>query len=303
MAPSVGIVILNWNQEKDTSECLRSLKNLDYGNYFIILVDNGSKDGSDRNLKNEFPYVNLIKNNENLGFAEGNNIGMRHALTKQADYIFLLNNDTVIDSQVLKVLVDVAEKEPAIGILGAINYYYDYPEKVFSAGGHFNWWTSKLVTINGDLINKHGWRILEKAHFVPGSSIFIKRDVIEKIGMLDPDFFIYYEEADLCMRAKRAGYKVMPVRGAKILHKVAITFKRFSPVEYYLYTRNLLLFMKRNCPRLTILTFFLFDIIKITFRSTALFFSGERKKAKAVIYGFIDFLKGNFSKGRLEQFL
>jgi len=299
MKPLVAIIILNWNQEKLTAQCLESLKGIDYDNYSVIVVDNGSTDASEARIKEKFPGIKLIKNKENTGFAEGNNIGARYGLDKGADYIFLLNNDTKVEPDIIKRLVETAESEQKIGITGAINYYYDQPDKIYSAGGYFNWWTSKLTRLDGGVIKKLGWEVLKKIHFVPGSSILIKRAVFEKIGFLDPRFFIYYEEADLCVRAKKAGYRVVSVKRAKILHKVAVIFKRYSPVEYYLYTRNLLLFMKKNCPRYSIISFFLCDVIKIFFRVINLFFTGRRKEAGAVAFGFIDFFKNSFGKGRI----
>ncbi|NQT22324.1 MAG: glycosyltransferase family 2 protein, partial [Candidatus Omnitrophica bacterium] len=120
--PRTSIVILNWNQKDDTAKCLKSLEKLLYKNYGIIVVDNGSKDGSPDFLKNNFSNITLIKNEENLGFAEGSNIGIRHALSVGTDYVLLLNNDLVVQEDFLGILVEAAEKDSKIGILGAVNY-------------------------------------------------------------------------------------------------------------------------------------------------------------------------------------
>src|SRR5205809_485096 len=114
----VSINILNWNGGQDTIECLASLEKIDYRPISVVVIDNGSMDGSPERIKREFPYVRMIKNHENLGFTEGNNIGIKYALTHGADFVLLLNNDTVVDKAFLSELISVARREPAAGILG-----------------------------------------------------------------------------------------------------------------------------------------------------------------------------------------
>lgn len=298
--PKVSIVILNWNQENDTSVCLDSLKALAYDNYEVILVDNGSKNGSPDRIKKRFPDTVLIKNDENLGFAEGNNTGMRYALRKGADYIFLLNNDTAVDKDVLNELLRVAESDKSVGVVGAVNYSFDYPDRAVLVYTSFNWFTGftkkeKLDDISNGVITEP-----QEAHGVTGSSLLIKREVIEKIGLLDKRFFIYYEDTDWCMRARRAGYKVMYVPRAGIRHKVSVTFGQKTALEYYLYTRNLPLFMVKNCPKICLPSFFLFYILKISVYCAGLMLTGRFRHAQGLFFGFADFCTGRFFKGRLE---
>jgi len=118
-APKVEIIILNWNRFRDTAECLESVFRIRYPNFSVVVVDNGSEDDSAAQVENTFDRVTLIRNRENLGYAEGNNVGIRHALENGADYVWLLNNDTVVDREALAALVDLAERDRGIGILGS----------------------------------------------------------------------------------------------------------------------------------------------------------------------------------------
>ena len=137
--PKVYVVIVNWNGRDDTIECIKSVKNISYPNFEIILVDNGSKDNSIDSIKEIFKDINYIENKKNLGFAEGNNIGIRLALNNDAEYIWLLNNDTIVHQDALSAMVDVGERIPESGILGSKIYYYDKPDFIWFAGATIDW--------------------------------------------------------------------------------------------------------------------------------------------------------------------
>jgi len=301
--PRVFIIIINWNQQEDTIRCLNSLKSLDYKNRNVVLIDNGSVDGSPDRIKEQFPQITLIKNNENMGFAAGNNIGIRCALSQGADYILLLNNDTVVDSGMLKELINVAESDKKIGVVGAVNYSFEHRKKVVLLSISFNWFTGFTKKEDLDAISRGVITEPQQVHGVTGSSLLIKRAVVERIGLLDDRFFIYYEDTDWCMRARKAGYKVLYVPKAKIWHKVGTSFGQKSPAEFYLYTRNLPLFMLKNCPKVFIPSFFVFYILKITIYSLTFILTGNARFAQGIFLGFIDFLRRNFKRGHLDRFI
>jgi len=301
--PKIYIITINWNQGEDTTKCLESLKALDYKNYEIILVDNGSIDGSPDRIAAKFPNVMLMRNKENLGFAGGNNVGIRYALSRGTDYIFLLNNDTKVDSGVLRELINVAEPDAKIGVVGAVNYSFEYPDKAITVCTSFNWFTGFTKKEPLEAISKGIISEPQEVHGVTGSSLLIKREVIERIGMLDERFFIYYEDTDWCVRARKAGFRVLYVPKAKIWHKISITFGEKSVKEYYLYTRNILLFMAKDCPKVFVPSFFLFYIIKNFVYSLKFIMTSKAEYAKAIFLGFVDFLSGNFGEGRLDQFV
>jgi GT2 family glycosyltransferase len=144
--PKVSIIILNWNGLEDTSECLESLKKVTYANYETIVVDNGS-DGDDvKILREKFgDYIHVINNDNNYGFAEGNNIGMRYVLSRGTDYVLLLNNDTTVAPEFLVEMIQVGESDEKIGVLGPMIYLYDKPNVIWEAGGRINWWLGAIV--------------------------------------------------------------------------------------------------------------------------------------------------------------
>lgn len=275
--PKVAIIILNWNSWKNTIECLESLYQINYPNYEIILIDNGSKDDSvkkieeyaDGKIKVEskffhydfsnkpiklikptnsrlpYPQFNkeliLIENKVNYGFAEGTNVGLQFAQKQRADYVLLLNNDIVVDRRFLSELIDAAEQTPQIGVAGPTIYYYDRPSTVDFAGEDLTLWRVK----GREYCTKSTKpREVDK---IEGSCMLIRRSLLDKIGLLYPKFWVYWEETDLCFRTKKAGFKVVYLPKSEVWHKVAASSggENNSLRQYYL-NRNRFLFAKRN---------------------------------------------------------
>ena len=219
--PLVYIIILNWNGKEDTLECLRSVQEVDYPRYQILVVDNASDDGSPEAIRAAFPVVELIVNESNLGFAAGNNVGIEYALQRGADYVFLLNNDTIVDRMVLTELVKACEADPTVGLASPKVYYYDHPNIIYYAGARRH-----LLPLFPDPIGvgeaDHGqYEKVKEADYVWGQAMFIRRWVIEDVGLLDPGFFMYYEDCDYCLRTTEVGYKIVYVPMAIMWHKIA----------------------------------------------------------------------------------
>jgi len=221
--PKVSIIILNWNGFEDTIECLESLKKIAYPNYEVIIVDNASSSDDARILKEKYGnYIHMIANDQNYGFPEGCNIGMRYALGEGTDYLLLLNNDTVVDPQFLTELVKVAEGNPSIGILGSKVYYYYHPNSIQSAGGKIRWWLGYIELygkVYSGVEDVGQYDEIAERDFVFGTSFLIKKAVIDRISFMDPYFFCGIEEYDYCTQAKRAGFKVVYVPQSKVWHK------------------------------------------------------------------------------------
>ncbi len=257
--PKVAIVVLNWNGKRLTVECLESLLRIDYRNYEILLVDNGSTDGSQECFRNRFPEVELLENKENLGFAEGSNVGIRRAIDRQADYILLLNSDTVTHETFLSELVRVAESDPTIGFVGPKVYYYDCHGRrdvIHSAGGRVSLWIGKCPSIGPREKDAGQYEDTKVVGWVAGTCMLARRDAVQRIGLLDPAFFAYMEEIDWCVRGYRAGYKSVFVPTSKIWHKVSISSGSLL-YRYYL-TRNLFLFMKKHASKSQYLSFLVY---------------------------------------------
>jgi len=217
--PKVSIIILNWNGLEDTIECLEYLQKITYPNYEVIVVDNASEGNDVAALRQRFAdSIHVIANDRNYGFPEGCNIGMRYTLTKGANYILLLNNDTVVDPEFLTEMVKVAEGRPSIGITGSKIYYYYQPNRIQAVGGKINWWLGDIETY-GEEEDIGQYDNIAEYDYVFGTSFLIKKAVIQKISLMDSSFFFGIEEYDYCTRARRAGFRVVYVPCSKVWHK------------------------------------------------------------------------------------
>jgi len=246
--PQVAIIILTWNQRDVTLECLASIEELGYPaeRLHIIVVDNGSADGTSQAIRQRYPSVTVISNGENLGFAEGNNVGIRHALQGAPDYVMLLNNDTVLDPPMLNELLAVAESAPTIGIVGPKMLYFDRPDVIWCAGNRIDWRTGETTRLHAEQHDPGSDEEPREVDFITACAICLRREVIEAIGLLDPRFFIYYEETDWCRRAHAAGWRILYVPRARLWHKVSAAMGVASPATEYYMTRNMLLFLTKH---------------------------------------------------------
>jgi hypothetical protein len=219
--PLVYIIILNWNGKEDTIACLRSIERVKYPNFSVILVDNASSDGTVEYVKDKFPSVKIIANSENLRFAGGNNVGIKYALERNADYVLLLNNDTEVAPDFLPELVRAAENDKSIGIAGPKIYYYEGNKMIWFAGGKVEFWKGWISHIGIREPDYGQYDFAREVDYITGCCMLVKREVIEKIGKLDESFFIYGEDADWSLRASRAGYSLVYVPSSIIWHKVS----------------------------------------------------------------------------------
>lgn len=243
--PLVTIIILNWNGSNDTLACLHSLAVLDYPSYEVIVIDNGSTDNSIAAIRASYPHLTLIETRTNLGFVGGNNLGLEYAHKMGVDYALLLNNDTEVAPDFLQKLVDAAETDPAVGIVGPMIYYFDTPKVIWSAGGEVDWQygNTRMIGI-GEIDYGQFDGSTRPVDFITGCAFLIKISVYEQMGGLDPRFFAYYEEVEWCVRISRAGYRILFVPQSKVWHKISPLARESSPQVHYYMTRNRLLFLK-----------------------------------------------------------
>ena len=246
--PTVAVVILTWNQRNLTVDCLASLAELDYpaDRLQTIVVDNGSADGTAQAIRERYSTVTVLENDENLGFAEGNNVGIRHALRGPADYVMLLNNDTAVDPSMLNELLAVIEPDSTVGIVGPKMLYFDQPNVIWCAGNRLDWRSGDSIRLQAERPDKGLDQPPKEVDFITGCAICLRRCVIEQIGLLDSRFFIYYEETDWCMRARGAGWRTLYVPRARLWHKVSAAMGSTSPATDYYMNRNVLLFLAKN---------------------------------------------------------
>ena len=253
--PLVYIIVLNYNGREDACECLDSIKNLDYNNFKTLVSDNGSTDGSIEHIKKNFPWVKIIENYKNLGFSEGNNIGIKYALERGSDYILLLNNDVIVSFSLLKDLLEVVTKDRTAGIVGPkiLNYYLK--DRIWFAGGKIHSWLGNTWhTGNGHKDSSHFQRVVEE-DYQTGCALLIKREVINKIGMFDPEYFMYFEDSDLCIRARKGGFKVLCVQYARTWHKVSAgSGGGLTPQKAYFKAKSGVRFFRKYSPRISYYT-------------------------------------------------
>ncbi len=219
--PVVAAIVLNWNGKEPTARCLESLLQSDYPALRIYCVDNGSEDGSLEELPPHFPAVTFVATGANLYYAGGNNAGMAQALADGADYILVCNNDTVVAPDMVTILQDALERTPRAGFVGPKIFYLDYPDMLWSAGGGINWWMG--LTWHYGLRKKDGpaWSRRRSVGYLTGCAIMARRRVLDEIGLLDPDYVLYAEDADWCVRAHRAGWDLLYVPEARMWHEVS----------------------------------------------------------------------------------
>lgn len=256
--PRVSIIILNWNGKKDTIECLESLKKITYPNYEVVLVDNSSTDTSIECLNKLYPEIEIIENEQNLGFAEGNNVAIRKIIERETRYILLLNNDTVVERDFLNEMIKIAESDRNIGILGPTVYYYNQPNRIQSAGAKIRWNKGKDSILRYNELDTGEYNKITEVDYVSGCALLAKTEVFKKVGGLNKDYFAYWEETDLCVRAHKISYKVIYVPKAKIWHKGGSTSKKINGFTQYHMTRNMFWFMKQHATRKQYLSFLLY---------------------------------------------
>jgi GT2 family glycosyltransferase len=249
--PKVYIITLNWNGKDDTLECLASLKKLDYPNYVIVVVDNGSIDGSASAIRAQFPEVTIIENRENLGYARGFNTGLQYAYEQGADYFLILNNDTIVDPQAVSELVKAAQGNEKIGFVTGKVYWYTKPEILQTVGKYRDpkKIVGGLVLVGSGEIDHGQYEKEQEYDFVDDVFLLVNREVYETVGGYDSHFFLYYEETDWCARVRKAGYSILFTPKARIWHKGNVGGPSIpSPLRQYYFTRNEIIFLKRNSP-------------------------------------------------------
>ncbi len=243
--PLVSVIALNWNTTELTCDFLRSINELGtYKNLEIIIVDNGSKEDPTAALLAVNPGVKVILTGKNLGFAGGNNVGIKAA---KGDYLFIVNNDTEFTPQLIESLLEPFSTDPAVGVVcPKIRFFYNRNVIQYAGFNPINVYTGRTTAV-GSLEEDHGQHdtpgYTEGAH---GCAMMVKREVIEKTGMFPEKFFLYYEEWDWSLRIIRKGYKIFYQPKALIYHKESMTVGKQNPLKTYYHTRNRILFMRRN---------------------------------------------------------
>ncbi len=249
-SPLIGIVVVNWKSPADTLRCLAAVQSSNYNNYHIVVVENGSRDDSVSILCQTYPKLDLLVSPENLGYTGGNNLGIRHMLDLGVDYVFLLNDDAVLAPNALEMLAKAAAANPQAGFIGPKILALEERRILLSAGG---------LLEKGYLPHNRGMGEIDRgqydhdytdrnfqADFLSGCALLVSCKLIQQIGLLDDDFFAYFEEVEWCRRGTLAGYTTLFVPEACVWHPDTRTRDNNSPAVIYYTTRNSLLFSQKH---------------------------------------------------------
>jgi hypothetical protein len=296
--PKVTIIILHLKNIQCLIDCIASLNKITYNNYDIIVVNNGP--GNTALLDALSPIsqhiTRVIDTEDNIGFARGNNIGIRQALKDGAEYILLLNDDTEVAPDFLSILIDAAEARPDTGMLGSKIFRFIEPDRVWFAGARFDQDTCKVVTTEYEQTVQSNALVVE-SDYITGCASLVRRDTIEKIGMLDERFFLYWEDVDWGLRCSKAGLKNLIVPASHIWHKISVTSGGIDSLPRVYHKARSHLFMANiYVPQaLCRLQRDLFrDIVWLLLKSSD---KNRIKKVLACLLAIIDYHSGKSGKG------
>lgn len=241
----VVTVIPNWNLKADLGECLESLQQVSYAPHQIVVVDNGSIDGSPEYVAKQFPAVKVIALPENEGYAAALNVGIDYAFRQQANYVLALNNDTIVSPQALTQLVAVLDSDPTIGIATPKILYHDHPERLYVLGVRVYPWLPVPVTLGQRWRNRACYTGIMDFDYVSGCAMLIRTRLFHEVGLFDTTYFMYYEDADFCRRLRERRYRVVCAGDAVIYHKASLSAANEKILIRRIRARNRVRFYRR----------------------------------------------------------
>ncbi len=281
--PLVSIITVDYRQLEVTCELLDSIAKLAYPNLETIVVDNGAMGDNTAAYRTHLPDAQVIVSVENLGFAGGNNLGIRQA---KGDFIFLVNNDTVISDGLIEALVARCQ-QPGVGVASPKIKYFDQPKVIQYAGfSQVNPLTGRNEAIGKGEEDKGQYDTARPVPYAHGAAMMLRREVLEKLGLMPEAFFLYYEELDWCEQIRRGGYEIWYEPVAYILHKESTSTGKSSPLKTKYLTRNRILFMRRNFQGWKLAAFLLFFCaVSFPVHAVKLLLKGDFKNLKALAEG------------------
>lgn len=295
--PGVSAIIVNYNLKKDTLQCLDSLQQTRFPSLTCIVVDNGSTDDSVEAIHERFPETTILQTGENSGYAGGVNCGIEYALRHGAEYLLILNNDIVADPDLVDALVGVSQKNPQIGVVCPKVYYYDQKDVLWSAGARIDmrWGRPSLIGRNErDRGQYDSERLVD---YLDGCAFLASRQMCEQVGLMDPIYFVYFEDSDWSIRMRHAGFKIVYTPAARAWHKVSATSQpggNRSPFQAYYHIRNHLLFLSRY-GRITLLKQLELAAM-VGYNLLKALVNYQRDVSIARIRGIADYYRGRFGK-------
>jgi len=300
MHKKVAVILVNWNSFEYTNNCINSLKEIIFTDYDIILIDNGSQDGSDQKLKESHPSIILIRSDKNVGFTGGNNLGLRYSIQQQYTYSILLNNDTLVEKDFLSVLVNYMDQHTETGAIQPKIFFNHDRDIVWNGGSYYNKFLG--LTYSKSYLRKQGKSInnIKEVDWITGCAFFVRNSVLKQTGLFASNLFIYYEDSDLSLRIKKNGYQLIYHPASVIYHIAGMANKSklkgkegyLNPIVHYLNERNKIWFLKRYTPVYYFPSVFIFNFLYSV--AVMIYFVGRLRfrKLKAVMKAVKDGLGG-----------
>lgn len=285
--PLVQIIILNWNGWRDTLACVESCRWLTWPNLRIVVVDNASTDGSEAILRERLHDVEIIQSGANLGFAGGNNVGIRYALKSGADYVWLLNNDAEAAPEALAELVEAMEGNANVAMAGSKIFLHHDSQRLQFAGGLWEKGRLRLRMLGANQLDLGQFDERCERDSVSGCSMLVRASTIQDIGLMDESYFLYWEDTEWCARARQKGYRILFVPKSHVWHKVSASTGKSAFAQHYYFIRNGLFFLRSFDRRLLpafAVNNFLFGVKCLA--------TGKSQPLKGFMRGFFAFLRG-----------
>ncbi len=268
--PLVSIVSINYDHPEVTCAMLESMRKVTYPNVEIIIVDNASPNDDPAIIKQTYPEIIFIQSEKNLGFPGGNDLGIRKATGK---YIFLLNNDTEVEPDFLEPLVEKMENDKNIGIVSPKIKFFEPPQLLQYCGiSPINLLTIRSFGIGSNEVDTGQYEVDTEQAYAHGAAMMLKREVIEKVGLMADIYFLYYEELDWCYRVRQAGYKIYYVHNSLVYHKESVSTGRLSPLRTYYINRSRWLYMRRHVKGFNLILAVLYQLFVSIPKNTLVYF-------------------------------
>ena len=303
MQKKVAVILVNWNGFTLSADCICSLQQMAYNNYDIIVVDNGSEDGSVKKLKDRFSHIIILESETNLGFTGGNNLGIQYAINHGYEYVLLLNNDTFVKEDFLEILVSYMDKHTDTGVIQPKILYHHNRSLLWNGGSYFNPWLGNTFEANTRSSVKQTKQKVKKVDWVSGCAFFTRVSILNESGLLAENMFMYYEDVDLSFRIRQNGRTCIYYPDSVIYHIAGMATKSnikskegfINPLIHYYSTRNRIWLIKKYTPLKCIPTSFVYNSFYLAAILVYLAVRGRFVKFRMVLKGIRDGIKGKIS--------
>lgn len=295
MSAPVAVIILNWQGFDDTVRCVRSVLRAEHAPVIPVIVDNASPDGSYERLAAAFPELEVIRSEANLGYAGGNNLGLRRAAELGAEYFFVVNNDTEVDPRCIGTLVELMESDPRIGQAGPL-VHDRTTGRIGCLGGEIRWANAEPRQIGYGEHDRGQYTAAAEVDYVPGTAVLVRRAALEEVGPMPEQYFLYFEDTAWSLRFQAAGWKTVVTPAASIDHWESSSTGPDSPMKLYYYVRNNLQFIQDSvapAQRRGVYARFAYKLLKMGVRRAL---RRQRHHLRAMGLGLRDFRQGLLGK-------